>query len=159
MTILAAPAGLPSRSRGEGWTAELVKQRLKEAFAVLQRLPGDGLRRVGPAWPAQPMHSFADVVGWDNAGDGPSDRVLADWAHSRGATSREVSRMEEALDWLRWLEGDELVWLQAWANAKRLSKRRMLQKRGLSRTSFYRTIELAARRIADRLNERGVVVR
>ena len=75
------------------WTPQLVQQRLREAFAVEQRLP-DGTRPRGlvSAWPAAPVHSFPEMLHWTDA----RERVWQSWARAKGVYPYEVSRMEEA---------------------------------------------------------------
>jgi hypothetical protein len=139
------------------WSADMVKERLVEAFKVERRMPGDR-RTIGSAWPAAVVHDFADMVHWTD----PRERVLDDWSRSRGGVyAWEVSRMEQAHEWLRWIEGDDRKWLQAWAFARAYGKslRAILMRRGIKRTPFYRAIERAALAIADRLNEQRVPVR
>jgi hypothetical protein len=156
MTTLAEatrPSSAPSR-----WTHEKVKQRLFEAFSVERRLPGQGLRRVASAWPATPLLEFADVAG--NM-DALRKQQWENWARAKGAWPHEISMMEEAMNWLRWLQGDELVYLQAWAFAVAYRRKQSVEirKRGIAKTTFYRTVDRAAKRIADRLNDQGVQVR
>lgn len=81
-------------------------------------------------------------------------RVWESWERGSGATSVEVSRMEEAFGWLRWVPMVERKALEAWASAAaaRRSVSAMINKRGLKRSSFYRHRDRAAQRIADRLN-------
>jgi hypothetical protein len=143
------------------WSGELVRQRLVEAFSIERRMPQERFRAVASSWPGTPMHSFADVVGWDNAGDGASDRVLQNWARAKGVYSWEVSRMDEAIDWLRWLDVIERRQLAAWAVAKArgIPVRKVMRREGWHPTTFYRATDKAAQRIADRLNAEGVTVR
>lgn len=143
------------------WSGDLVRQRLVEAFATERRMPSERFRTVASTWPGTPMHSFADVVGWDNPHDGASDRVLQSWAHAKGVYSWEVSRMDEAIDWLRWLDVLGRRQLAAWAAAKArgIPIRKVLRREGWAPRTFYRAIDNAAAKIADRLNKQGVQVR
>jgi hypothetical protein len=139
------------------WTANKVRSRLVEAKQVEMRMPGQGQRKLGSAWPATPLHSFHDMMFWDDA----RDRVLDQWAAAKGAYPHEVSLMEQALDWLRWLDSGERRCLEAWAftTARGISLTRILEKRRWSRSTFYRLRDRAASRIADRLNREGVQIR
>jgi hypothetical protein len=88
------------------WTGDLVRQRLVEAFAIMRRMPGQGVRRIGSAWPAAVLHDFRDMLHWDDA----RERVLDDWENTKGTYPYEVSRMDEALAWLEWLDEGERRW-------------------------------------------------
>lgn len=147
----------PSTARPPAtWTGELVRQRLVEAFRVDRRLPGAGMRRQGSAWPTTPLHTWQDKVHWDDA----RERIWHDWENAKGAYPVEVSMMEEALDWLRYVPLVERRVLEAWAaaTAKGLNVRRMIRGRWAP-TTFYRQRDSASARIAERLNKQGVQVR
>jgi Domain of unknown function (DUF6362) len=139
------------------WSADLVRKRLVDAFDIERRLPGQGHKRIASAWPATPLHSWQDKVFWDDA----RDRVLDSWANAKGAYASEVTAMETAFAWLDWLERDERRCLEGWAFATSRGKSlsRILAKRKLSRSTFYRHRDRAAERIADRLNREGVTVK
>lgn len=140
------------------WSADQVRARLVEAFAIERRMPGQGLRRLASAWPAAPLHEFRDLVGWDDA----RERVLDTWSKSKGVYSWEVTRMEEAIEWFRWLPEGERRCLMAWAAAKvrGIPIRKVLRKHGgWTHATFYRRRDQGSERIANRLNERGVAVR
>jgi DNA-directed RNA polymerase specialized sigma24 family protein len=139
------------------WTGELVRSRLIEAFEIERRLPREHRQWLASAWPAY-SHDFADMVYWT---DGRA-RVWDDWARAKGVFSWEMSRMEEALGWLHnWLSGDERQYLGAWTHSEVYgwSITRMTARRGVSRSTFYRTLDRAAERIAARLNAEGVMIR
>jgi hypothetical protein len=140
------------------WTAEIVRERLVEAFEVDRRLPRDRRQGTGSSWPAAPIHEFADIVHWD-AGE-QRERVWRSWERSPAAPA-EVTRMEEAFGWLRWVPMRERQALEAWAQAAatRRSVSALLAKRGLKRSTFYRQRDNAARRIADKLNREGLTAR
>lgn len=144
-------------STSSAWTAERVKDRLVEAFKVWRRLPADRRPALASSWPAQPVHDFVDVLHWDDA----RKRVWENWERARGAYSFEISRMEEAEDWLLWLDDGERNCLKAWAMVKSggRSLTAALRKRKWSRTTFYRRVDQGAARIARRLNDQGVKVR
>jgi hypothetical protein len=151
----------PARPPPIRWTPVHVRERLVEAFAIERRLP---LARYGASggrstWPAM-HHEFTDLIGWS---DEARQAVWADWSRAKGAFPFEVSRMEEAFDWLPLLDDHigERRCLAAWAllSARRQSLRRILQRKGWSRATFYRRVDSGAWRIADRLNAHGVAVR
>lgn len=139
------------------WTGELVRQRLVEAIAIENRLPGDRRYTSTSAWPTTPLHEWTDVLHWTDA----RQRVWDSWERAKGADPSEVSRMEEAIDWLRWVPMGERRCLEAWARAaaKGLNVSRMVEIRRWSRSTFYRKRDHAAHTIAERLNSQGVVVR
>ena len=140
------------------WSAELVRGRLVEAFSTERRMPRDRhFAAVSSAWPASPIHSFAEVMHWDDA----RERVWENWSRAKGVYSFEVTRMEETFDWLRLVNEDDRRWLHLWAkaSARGLSLTSMMKSRGWSRTTFYRRVDQAAVRIADALNAKGVQVR
>jgi hypothetical protein len=142
------------------WTAELVKQRMFDAFAIERRMPGQALHRTQSAWPGQAVHGFEDMVHWD-AGEA-SARVLERWEAARGASARDVSLMEEAWTWLPWLNDlEERIYLQAWAFSAAYGRNMtaIRRKRRISKTTFYNKVKQGAQRIAGILNERGVGVR
>jgi asparagine synthetase B (glutamine-hydrolysing) len=139
------------------WTGDKVRQRLVEAFSIERRMPSQARVALASSWPATPLHSFTEMLFWEDA----RKRIWDSWSKAKGVYPYEVSRMEEALGWLSWLEEGERRCLAAWAlaSARGLSLRTMLEKRQWSRTTFYRRIEQGARRIADRLNQQGVQLR
>jgi hypothetical protein len=144
------------------WTGELVKLRMLEAFTIEQKLPADRhfIKKVTTAWPAQPLTEFHEMVGWD---EGETRlRNWQSWENAKGAFSYEISRMEEAFGWLRWLSQIECDYLTAWAlgKIKGTPRRKILRKHGAwTKTTFYRTIDNAVQLIATRLNGEGVQVR
>ena len=93
--------------------------------------------------------------------------IRASWraSTSGGALPYEVSRMEEALSWPGTILANEHAveakTLLAWAFCVAYGKplRRMLRKRGWSRSTFYRCVDSGSKRIADYLNQRSVTVR
>ncbi len=87
------------------WTSEMVGDRIKEAARTLRALRVTGLKPkgYGSNWP-DVVHDPIEAFGW-NAAEvrmGPP-------------TPEAITRMDEALDWLRWLPPDQvrLVWLHA----------------------------------------------
>jgi hypothetical protein len=133
-----------------------------EAFTIQQKLPQDRhfVKKVTTAWPAQPLTEFHEMVGWD---EGETRRRVWDgFANAKGAFSYEISRMEEAQDWLRFVPEGERRCLLAWAigTVKAISIKKILRKHGgWTKTTFYRAINSGAARIAERLNREGVQVR
>ena len=143
------------------WTGELVKSRLVEAFRTERQMPEQRFLTIASAWPATPMHSFTDMLHWNNDRDGARDRVWKDWARPKNVFSWQVSRMDEAIDWLCWLDVGERRCLAAWSvgKANRKTERAIIKAGGWAPTSFYRAVKKAADRIAERLNQQRVAVR
>lgn len=155
--IRLALAPQPSRAPPH-WTGEWVRHRLCEAFEVERRLPGER-RSNGSSWPFAVTHEFSEMVHWTDA----RQRVWDAWAAARGAYPFEVSRMEEAFGWLELLRNHdtERRYLAAWAlmTARGKSIRLFLQRRAISRTTFYRRVEDGSKRIAAELARRSVQIR
>ena len=140
------------------WNAAWVKHRLVEAFTIERRIPD---KRVGPAmlrntWRIDTTDAFADRVA---QGEAPREVVWEKWARAGGATLVEISRMEEALGWPGAIlvngsdrHAVEARCLLAWAfhaAYQKLSLRRIpRQKRGWSRSTFYRAVDSGSTRIA-----------
>jgi len=146
--------------RGTTWSIELVKARLVEAFEVEFKLPGiRGNRASGNAWPVM-AREFEDLIGWS---DEARQAVWEDWERAKGAFPYEVTRYEEVVGWMPILADHpgEQRCLVVWAKleAKRMSIRKALRKKGWPRSTFDRRREAGASRIADHLNSHGVAVR
>lgn len=85
------------------WTPLMVEERIVEAADVLRRLPEERVRGYFGAWP-EVVHDFADKVGQE-------PRPMRRPPPSAGA----ISRMDETLPWLSWLEptAAKIIWLRA----------------------------------------------
>ena len=85
------------------WTIEMVEERLVEAADVMRRLPPVRVPGYFSTWPKMVVE-FADRVGQQ-----PEPMRLPPPSPSA------ISRMEEALGWLHWLEpiDAKIVWLRA----------------------------------------------
>lgn len=142
----------------EQWTPRLVQQRLREAFAVEQRLRESGRPRgLVSSWPAV-LHDFQHMLHWDDA----RERVWQSWARSKGGVHAfEISRVEEAQGWLLLVEEGERRCLGVWAlaAARGIPVRKVLRQRGWSKSSFYRKVDCGAVHIAAILGEHGLAVR
>jgi hypothetical protein len=136
------------------WTADKVKARMVEAFDIDRRMPGERRKWQRSSWPATPVYSFRDQMHWNNPGDSARDRKWSEWENARNVAPAEVSRMEEAFEWLRWLPAGERRCFEAWAKAKvvGLPLRKVLKYRGWTVTTFYSRVDGGARRIAEKLN-------
>jgi hypothetical protein len=142
------------------WSAEWVQRRLIEAYSVERRLPVARRRMVGSAWPVMAVE-FSDIVG--RADDDRKERFAA-WEHTRlGVSAADITRLEEAHDWLLIIllpYPEERLCLSQWAAAiaYRRSVRKMLEKRGWSRSTFYRFVTAGAHVIALELTRQGLPV-
>lgn len=85
------------------WTPKLVEERLEEAALVMKRLPPVRVPGYFNTWPKMVVE-FADLVGQE-----PGRIRLPPPAPDA------ISRMDEALLWLRWLEpvDAKIVWLRS----------------------------------------------
>jgi len=85
------------------WTVEMVEARLAEPAAVIRRLPPVRVSGYFNTWPAT-IVEFADRVGQQ-----------AEPMQLPPPSPAAISRMEEALAWLRWLEPryGKLIWARA----------------------------------------------
>ena len=140
-------------AEASAWSAELVRERLIEAFEIDRRLP-----RVGPArtkgWLMQTLDSFADRVA---QGELASEYVLEAWAYG-SVTASEITRMEEAFGWpRRYLVNGHAVEAKCllaatFCIAYRRPIGAMIRQRGWSRSSFYRYVDAGAAAVAEALN-------
>jgi hypothetical protein len=85
------------------WTTKMVEDRLLEAADVLNRLPNVGVGGFYAVWPTA-MVEFADLVGQEP----PKLRRPP-------PSPAAISRMEQTMTWLTWLEQQDakLVWARA----------------------------------------------
>lgn len=85
------------------WTASRVEERLAEAAGVLKRLPEEKVQGYFSAWP-DVVHNIHESFGWH-------DPVLRRPWPSPGS----IDRMDEAMQWLQWLEADvaKICWFRA----------------------------------------------
>jgi hypothetical protein len=122
------------------WTPSIVEERFIEAADVMKRLPEVRVPGFYSLWP-KAMHEFADLVGQE-----PPRLKRPPPAPDA------ISRMEEALRWLHWLEPPDakIVWLRA--NGERWKT--VCWKIGLSRTAANQRWLYALCVIAWRLNGR-----
>ncbi|WP_198947862.1 DUF6362 family protein [Magnetofaba australis] len=85
------------------WTPQMVVDRLEEAAMTLHRLPDSGPQNLRSAWP-DVIHEYWEAYGRDQ----PKVRLGP-------PTPDAIDRMDECMEWLRWLEPNHLrlVWLRA----------------------------------------------
>ena len=85
------------------WTPEMVEERLIEAASVLRRLPAPRKQGYFSTWPTM-FVEFGDLVGQTPEPMRPPPPSAA-----------AISRMEQTLGWMPWLEpvDAKIVWLRA----------------------------------------------
>jgi hypothetical protein len=124
------------------WTVEAVETRLEDAAQVISRLPPVRVPGYFNTWPAM-FVEFADLVGRE-----PERMRLPP------PSTSAITRMEESLDWLRWLAPDDVKLV--WARADRKPWKAICCQSGVSRAAANRRYQYALNLIAGRLNGRIV---
>jgi hypothetical protein len=130
------------RQNMNDWTPELVEERLNEAAAVMRRLPAVRVQGYFNTWPKMKT-DFDDLIG-----QAPEPMRLPP------PTAAAITRMEEALAWLRWLEVEnvKLVWMRA----ERAPWKAICWRFGIARTTANRRWDYAVNIITWRLNHRPI---
>lgn len=121
---------------------ETVEAQLEQAARVMRRLPPVRAQGFFNTWPAV-FHEFSDLIGRE-----PERMRLPP------PSSADISQMDKALEWLRWLEvaDAKLVW-------DRVSGARWKQiccRFGITRATANRRYEYALALIAWRLSGRSI---
>jgi hypothetical protein len=124
------------------WTPELVEERFVEAADVMRRLPSVRVPGYFNTWPSA-LVEFADRVGQQ-----PEPMRLPP------PSPAAISRMEEALGWLRWLEAEDAKLV--WARADRTPWKAICWQSGIARATAHRRWQYGLSLIAWRLNGRRV---
>lgn len=155
MTALNHPHAAPSPA----WTGDKVRARMVEAFEIDRRMPGDRRKMWQTArgsWPATPIDTFRDQMHWNNPGDNARDRKWQEWASARNVSPPEITRMDEAFSWLRWLPDHQRKALETYAKAEVIGMPLIgvLRYRRIKKTQFYEHLKQGTQRIADRLNSK-----
>ncbi|MBF0153237.1 MAG: hypothetical protein HQL64_05805 [Magnetococcales bacterium] len=123
------------------WTPKKVAARLDEAAGVMKRLPSVRPRKVQSAWPPI-IREFYEAYGWSNV----EVRL--------GPPSAEaISRMDECMEWLRWLDRERMQLV--WARAEHLPWKTILERIGVGRTKGWHLWMSALQEIATRLDLEG----
>ena len=120
------------------WTPELVKARLAEAADTLRRLPSARIRARLTAWP-DVVQSASTAYGYEAARTRPA-----------APTPEAISRMDETLAWLFWVENEGRRLL--WARAMGVPWRRLEDLDGRSHVTLKRAHDRLLDEIARRLN-------
>jgi hypothetical protein len=115
-----------------------IAARFEEAADTLKRLPMPDIQRRVTRWPtiirdAKEAYGYADV----RVRRGPP-------------TAAAIHRMEEALQWLTWLEADDLRLV--WARAERQRWKEICWAIGVSRTTAWQRWVAALMVVAARLD-------
>jgi Domain of unknown function (DUF6362) len=124
----------------DNWTIETVEMRLDDAAEVMRRLPPVRVPGYFNTWPSM-MVEFADCVGRE-----------ARPMRLPPPSTAAITRMEEALCWLRWLERDDVKLV--WARSERTPWKAICCRFGISRATANRRHQYALSLIAWRLNGR-----
>ncbi len=87
----------------ERWTPRKVEERMAEAASVMRRLPEVRVRGYFNTWPTI-IPEFSDLVGREPPRMKPPSPSPA-----------AITRTDEAMEWLKWLEPDDarIVWMRA----------------------------------------------
>jgi len=126
----------------DNWTIEAVETRLEDAAHVMRRLPPVRIGGYFNTWPAM-FTEFADRVGQE-----PRAMRLPP------PSASTITRMEEALEWLRWLDPDDVKLV--WSRAELTPWKAICWRFGISRATGNRRWQYALSVIAWRLNGRKV---
>jgi hypothetical protein len=100
-------------------TTNLVANRLKEAAEALKRLPEEKLQYLKANWPET-------IPVWSDYGD----------EKSSPPSLEAVNQMDEAINWLHWLEPDETK--LAWAVASGVNRKVIGASLGVHRSTIWR---------------------
>lgn len=140
------------------WNADMVGERMIEAFETLRAIPSSG---GGSAWPAAIIYTFDDKTFQEETRDKKA------WAWTRVKPSpspQAISRMNDCLEWPnRYLRNHEgasrclLLW--AITRAYRRSIEKKLRARRWSRSTFERKRREGCQLIANGLNKDRVVAK
>jgi hypothetical protein len=120
------------------WTPIMVEERFEEAAFTLRRLPSVRVQGYVSTWPAV-IREFYEAYGSEPA------RIRLG-----PPTAAAITRMDEALEWLRWLDDPEDVRV-VWARACGLPWKLLCYRFGAGRTTLWRRWSMAMITIAARL--------
>lgn len=126
----------------EQWTPLMVEERLEAAADVMRRLPPVTVQGYYSLWPRY-RYEFADLVGQDP----PKTRLPP-------PSPEAITRMDEAMEWLKWLEPEDAKLV--WARAERTPWKGICVQFGTSRATAHRHWQYALVLIAWRLNGKRV---
>ena len=129
------------------FTARVIEDRMEEAALTLRRLPnppGSGPKGFGQSWPEY-VHDAKHAYGYHET----RMRVIP--------SAAEIQRMEECIDWLRFIGPEEarIVWLRA----ERWRWRQVCIHAGCVRQTAWRRWVAALQTIANHLNKQEKTAR
>jgi hypothetical protein len=127
------------------WTPLMIEERLVEAANVMRRLPPVKVQGYYSLWPRY-RYEFADLVGQDP----PKTRLPP-------PSPDAITRMDETMEWLRWLEPEDAKLV--WARAERTPWKGICVQLGMSRATAHRHWQYALVLIAWRLNGKRVLLK
>jgi hypothetical protein len=122
------------------WTPSQIEERFIDAADVMRRLPDVRVPGYFSTWPTV-LREFADLIGQQPM---PMRRPQP--------SAEAIGRMEEALEWLRWLKPDDakLVWMRA----QGVRWREVCHHFGIARATAHRRLEYTLLVIVWRLERR-----
>lgn len=127
------------------WTLELVMDRYFEAIETLKLLPADWPRRYFTMMP-QPIRKASESFNWDGA------RADLERSARVAATPDAIDRLDEVLEWNRWLTRGEVRVVWGWAlGAPRMWIARKIRR---DRRTVDRWRKRAMNKVLGRLNGR-----
>ncbi|MBF0097157.1 MAG: hypothetical protein HQM04_10700 [Magnetococcales bacterium] len=122
------------------WVPKMVSDRMQEAASTLKKLRVSRLKPsgYGSSWP-EIVRDMGEVLGQET----PE-------LQSGPPTPEAITRMDEALHWLHWLEPDQarLVWM----HAEGVPRKMICAKVGMSRAKAWRSWVAALMTIASAIN-------
>lgn len=129
------------------FTARTIEDRMEEAALTLRRLPnppGSGPKSFGRSWPEY-VHEARHAYGYHET----RMRVIP--------SAAEIQRMEECIDWLRFIGPEEarIVWLRA----EGWRWRQVCIQAGCVRQTAWRRWVAALQTIANHLNQKEKTAR
>jgi len=127
------------------WTTHEVETRLVEAADVLKRLPEQKVQGYFNVWPEM-VYDFADKVG-----------QTAEPMRRPPPSASSITRMEETLEWLQMLDGEDAK--MVWARAEGMRWKPICWRFGISRATAARRWEFSLSVIALKLNGQPVQMR
>ena len=125
----------------DSWSVEAVESRIEEAASVIRRLPPVRVPGYFNTWPTM-VTEFADRVGRE-----PERMRLPP------PSTDAITRMEQALEWLRWLNGEDAKLV--WARSEGTPWKQICCRFGIARATANRRYQYALALIAWRLNGRN----
>lgn len=122
------------------WTSDDVKARLKEAVRTMRSLRVEGLKPAGyRGWWPDIVHDEHEAYGWEPAAYKPDP-----------PTPNEITKMDETLGWLRWLDKDHVTVL--WMHAEGADRTDIQINVGVTRTKLWQMWKSGLEAIVYKLN-------